>query len=101
MTFQIVKRPSGTSTVPSELVNAIASTAGTENAVSVKLDNYQAFTTWQANVRANLRTNHKLRLRTKFNKVTFVVTAWAEQFPEDRNVTEMSDRQLGANDEID
>lgn len=96
MTFTKVARPRGTSSVPSELIQALVKTKNDGDAVAVKLANAGDFVTWQANVRANLKANHNLRLRTKFNKITAVVTAWAEDFPSDREVgSVLTNAELG------
>jgi hypothetical protein len=97
--FEIVSRPRGTSNVPTELVNALIATERDGTAVRLKLEGRDSFTTWQANVRAKLRTEANLRLRTKFNKVTNEVTAWSEKFAEDR--LPQTAEELGVDDDSD
>jgi hypothetical protein len=92
--FEVVQRPVGSGKVPNELIDALRKTLGTTTAVRIKLQP-NAFVTWQANVRAQLRTQYNLRLRTKHNKATSIVTAWAEQFDVRETGGVISDADLG------
>jgi len=92
--FEVVERPVGGGKVSNELIDALRKTLGTTKAVRIKLQP-NAFVTWQANVRAQLRTQFNLRLRTKHNKTTSIVTAWAEQFDVREAGGAISDADLG------
>jgi hypothetical protein len=96
--FEIVDRPRGGGSVPDVLIDALVKTLDSSKAVRVRMDDHGHFTTWQANVRARLRTDHQLRLRTKFNKSQKMVTAWVERF-DDRTATDLSDEDLGVSED--
>lgn len=95
--FEVVERPKGGGNVPNALIDALVQTLDTSKAVKVKMADHGQFVTWQANVRARLRTDHNLRLRTKFNKSRHEVTAWVEKFDE-RTGTDFSDADLGVSE---
>jgi len=92
--FEVVDRPRGSGKVPSELIESLKDTLNTTKAVRLRLEP-NAFTNWQATVRAQLRTTHGLRLRTKHNKATNVVTAWAENFDARETGSTPTDEELG------
>jgi hypothetical protein len=94
MEFEVVERPIGSGKVSNELIEALKKTLGTTSAVRMKLTP-NTFVTWQANVRAQLRTQYNLRLRTKHNKATSIVTAWAEHFDVREMGGAISDADLG------
>ena len=94
MEFEVVERPIGGGRVSNELIEALKKTVGTTQAVRIKLAP-NTFITWQANVRAQLRNSFNLRLRTKHNKATSVVTAWAEHFDARETGNGISDADLG------
>ena len=94
MTFTIVERPrGGTAAVPDALLDALTKTVNNDKAVQLKLKSHGDFVTWQANVRAKLKSQHNLRLRTKFNKATLNCVCWAEPFEANRTVS--TDVDLG------
>jgi|SRR5687768_8957753 len=102
MTFQLVDRPRGSGNVPDNLIEALVQTESTGKAVKLTLGQDQEFVTWQAQVRARLRNEHNLRLRTKHNKATKSVTCWAEKFAEDRTADIVgNDEALGVDDDND
>jgi hypothetical protein len=92
--FEVVERPRGSGRVPSELIEELKKTLNTTKAVRLKLEP-NAFVNWQATVRAQLRTTHNLRLRTKHNKATNIVTAWAENFDVRDTGAGPTDEELG------
>ncbi len=92
--FEVVQRPRGGGNVPDALIDALKKTLNTSNAVRLKLDGHANFINWQATVRGRLRQDHRLRLRTKFNKSSCQVTAWVEEF-DDRTGTDLSEAGLG------
>lgn len=94
MEFSVVERPRGSGNVPSELLNAIIATKGTQNAVQLTLDQKTDFINWQGTIRAHLRKEN-VRLRARYNKVTRKVTCWAEDFDQERVASELTDAQLG------
>lgn len=96
--FEVVERPRGGGNVPDALMKALIATDGTNKAVRVQLQGHAAFTNWQATIRARLRTDHDLRLRTKFNKSNNVVTAWVEKFDE-RTAESLDDAALGVSED--
>ncbi len=95
--FEVVDRPRGSGKVPDALIKALIETLDSTKAVRMKLAP-GAFTTWQANVRAQLKSGHNLRLRTKNNKATHVVTAWVEKF-DGRETGEFTDEELGVSED--
>jgi hypothetical protein len=97
--FEVVQRPRGGGNVPDALMKALIETVNTDKAVRVKLDGHAAFTNWQATIRARLRTDHQLRLRTKFNKANNVVTAWVEKFDPRETGEGMTDEDLGVSED--
>jgi hypothetical protein len=97
MEFQVVDRPTGAGNIPSALIEELRKTATNGKALQLKLAP-NTFVTWQANVRAQLRTQFNLRLRTKHNKATSVVTCWAEKFDAREIGEAISDTDLGVTD---
>ncbi len=96
--FEVVERPRGGGSIPDKLIDALKETLTNGKAVRLLLSDQGQFTNWQATVRARLRTEHNLRLRTKFNKLNRQVTAWVERF-DDRATEEFTDTALGVSED--